>query len=148
MSDAARSTPVENVVPKSSRTRGTVLLLGLALTDFVAHMLVSTNYGYFRDELYYIAAGRHLSLGYVDFPPLIALLARLLDVFADDALWAIHVVPALATALLVCRSGPGGCGKPRGPDFFGHGVDLLDGRAGRAVVGLGRLRRDPHTQAG
>jgi Dolichyl-phosphate-mannose-protein mannosyltransferase len=105
MSDAARSIPVKNVVPKRSRIRGTVLLLSLALTDFVAHMLVSTNYGYFRDELYYIAAGRHLSLGYVDFPPLIALLARLLDVFADDALWAIHVVPALATALLVCLTG-------------------------------------------
>ena len=82
-----------------------VLLVGLALVDFVAHMLVSGNYGYFRDELYYIEAGRHLSFGYVDFPPLIALLAKLLDVFAGDALWAIHIVPALATALIVVITG-------------------------------------------
>ena len=29
-------------------------MLGLALADFAGHMLVSTNYDYFRDELYYI----------------------------------------------------------------------------------------------
>src|SRR5215212_340856 len=85
---------------------GTIsVLLGLALADFVAHMLVSSNYGYFRDELYYIEAGRHLSFGYVDFPPLIALLARTLDVLAGDALWAIHVVPALASSLIVLVTG-------------------------------------------
>src|SRR3954447_5254857 len=85
---------------------GTIsVLLGLALADFVAHMLVSDNYGYFRDELYYIEAGRHLAFGYVDFPPLIALLAKLLGVLAGDALWIIHVVPALASALIVLLTG-------------------------------------------
>ena len=80
-------------------------MLGLALADFVAHMLVSNNYGYFRDELYYIEAGHHLAFGYVDFPPLVALVAKVLDVLAGDALWAIHVVPALATALIVLVTG-------------------------------------------
>jgi 4-amino-4-deoxy-L-arabinose transferase-like glycosyltransferase len=86
-------------------TEPSALLLGLALADFVAHMLVSPNYGYFRDELYYIEAGRHPASGYVDFPPLIALVARFLDLLAGDALWAIHVVPALATALIVLITG-------------------------------------------
>jgi Dolichyl-phosphate-mannose-protein mannosyltransferase len=109
MSHAARPAPAESVARsvarKRSRTGATVVLLGLAFADFVAHLLVSGNYGYFRDELYYIEAGRHLAFGYVDFPPLIALLARLLDVLAGDALWAIHVVPALATALIVLVTG-------------------------------------------
>ena len=105
MSDAARPARVESVTPKGARTRATALLAGLAIADFVAHMLVSTNYGYFRDELYYIEAGRHLSFGYVDFPPLIAWFARFLDVLAGDALWAIHVVPAFATALIVFVTG-------------------------------------------
>jgi hypothetical protein len=30
------------------------------------------NYGYFRDELYYLACALHLDWGYVDQPPLIA----------------------------------------------------------------------------
>lgn len=33
------------------------LLVPLAAVSFVAHMLVAGNYGYFRDELYYIADG-------------------------------------------------------------------------------------------
>src|SRR3712207_1103255 len=105
MRDAAQPARVGNATLKSSQKGSTALLLGLALTDFVAHMLVSANYGYFRDELYYIEAGRHLSFGYVDFPPLIALLANLLDVLVGDALWAIHVVPALAAALIVLVTG-------------------------------------------
>jgi hypothetical protein len=44
------------------------LLLTLAAISFVAHMLVAGNYGYFRDEPYYIADGRHLQAGY-SLPP-------------------------------------------------------------------------------
>ena len=50
----------------------TGLLVPLAGVSFVAHMLVAGNYGYFRDELYYIADGRHLQPGYVDQNDLIA----------------------------------------------------------------------------
>jgi 4-amino-4-deoxy-L-arabinose transferase-like glycosyltransferase len=87
------------------RAGGIGVLLGLALADFAGHMLVSTNYGYFRDELYYIEAGRHLSFGYVDFPPLVALVAKALDVLAGDALWVIHLIPALASSLIVLVTG-------------------------------------------
>src|SRR5215207_8105599 len=105
MRDARRRTRIESAAPRMPRTGSLPLLLGLAFADFVAHMLVSTNYGYFRDELYYIEAGRHPAFGYVDFPPLIALVAKFLDLLAGDALWATHVVPALATALIVFIAG-------------------------------------------
>ena len=105
MRDARRRTRIESAAPRMPRTGSLPLLLGLAFADFVAHVLVSNNYGYFRDELYYIEAGRHLAFGYVDFPPLIALVAKSLDLLAGDALWAIHIVPALATALIVLITG-------------------------------------------
>jgi hypothetical protein len=35
---------------------------------------VLSRYGWQRDELYYVVAARHLSFGYVDFPPVTALL--------------------------------------------------------------------------
>src|SRR5919205_2813952 len=101
MRHTAHSASTESVARERTRTGDMIVLLGLALADFIAHMLVSGNYGYFRDELYYIEAGRHLAFGYVDFPPLIALVAKFLDVIAGDALWAIHIVPALATALII-----------------------------------------------
>jgi 4-amino-4-deoxy-L-arabinose transferase-like glycosyltransferase len=83
----------------------TKLLVSLAGVSFVAHMLVAGNYGYFRDELYYIADGRHLQLGYVDQPLLMGWLAALLRVIAGDSLVAIHVIPALACALIIVVTG-------------------------------------------
>jgi 4-amino-4-deoxy-L-arabinose transferase-like glycosyltransferase len=117
---------------------GTIsVLLGLVLADFVAHMLVSANYGYFRDELYYIEAGRHLSFGYVDFPPLIALIAKVLDVLAGDALWAIHAVPALATALIVFLTGLMAC--ELGGGHFAQGLAALASLVAITFLATGSL---------
>jgi hypothetical protein len=44
----------------------TALLIWPGLIDVVLHLTVATNYGYFRDELYYLISGRHLSFGYVE----------------------------------------------------------------------------------
>ena len=91
---------------KSSLTSTTALLAYLGLADFVVHMLFAGNYGYFRDELYYIVSGtQHLSMGYVDFPPMIAYIAALLGVVSQDSLVSIHVVPALAESALVVVAG-------------------------------------------
>jgi 4-amino-4-deoxy-L-arabinose transferase-like glycosyltransferase len=96
---ARRTVPV----PTPAGANG--LLAILALLDFAVHMLVAGNYGYFRDELYYIAGGRHLAFGYVDFPPMIAVLAALMHALTADNLIAIHVIPALAGACLVFVTG-------------------------------------------
>jgi hypothetical protein len=89
-----------------SLTGTTAILVYLGLSDFVAHIIFASNYGYFRDELYYIVSGtQHLSLGYVDFPPMIAYVAALLGMFTKDSLISIHVVPALAQSLIVVVTG-------------------------------------------
>ncbi len=103
------------VQPVATRRSGTPIpvverpatgwLVALAGVSFVAHMLVAGNYGYFRDELYYIADGHHLQAGYVDQPLLMGWLAALLRVTGGDSLVAIHIVPALACALLVVLTG-------------------------------------------
>jgi 4-amino-4-deoxy-L-arabinose transferase-like glycosyltransferase len=91
---------------KKSITITTALLAYLALVDFAAHMIFAGNYGYFRDELYYIVSGtQHLSLGYVDFPPFIAYVAALLYPLSKDSLVSIHIVPALVESLLVFVTG-------------------------------------------
>lgn len=81
------------------------LLVYLALVTVAAHLLVGNNYGYFRDELYYITDGQHLAFGYVDQPALIGWLAWLLNVLAGDGLFAIHVLPALAAGAIVVVAG-------------------------------------------
>ena len=47
-----------------------MVLVVLALAKLALHLSTSGGYGIFRDELYYLACSEHLSLGYVDHPPL------------------------------------------------------------------------------
>lgn len=93
------------VRPTSVQPSANALLGLLVLAKLLVHLLVAGNYGYFRDELYYLAAGRHLQWGYVDFPPLVAVLAALVDQLSGASLVALHVLPALAGALLVLLTG-------------------------------------------
>jgi hypothetical protein len=52
------------------------LVLVVAAIDLALHLTLSGSYGYWIDELYFIACGDHLDWGYVDQPPLIAVVAR------------------------------------------------------------------------
>src|SRR3974390_3581739 len=77
------------------------LLGGLAFLLFAAHMAVSGRYGYFVDELYYIACSKHLAWGYVDQAPLIAVITWLERVMLGESLQALRFLPAVAAALQV-----------------------------------------------
>ncbi len=72
--------------------------IAIALAAFLAHIATAWRYGYFRDELYFIACGRHLAWGYVDQPPLVAVAAWLAQP-AHDTLLALRLLPCIAAAL-------------------------------------------------
>jgi len=69
------------------------------------HWLTSGGYGYFRDEFYYIAASQRLQWGYLEFPPIIALITALPRGLLGESLFALHFFPALAGALIVLLTG-------------------------------------------
>jgi hypothetical protein len=72
---------------------------------FLLQMLFNGRYGYFRDELYYIACSNHLAFGYVDLAPLSAWLARGFRMVFGDSLHGIRVLPALAFGAEVALAG-------------------------------------------
>jgi len=64
-------------------------------------MAVADRYGWHRDELYYLASSRHLSLGYVDYPPVTPLLARLDEALFPGSLPGLRLLPMLAGAAVI-----------------------------------------------
>jgi hypothetical protein len=82
-----------------------VLVTSIGLATFVLHLLTSGGYGYQRDELYFINNAQHLAWGYVDQPPLIALIAKFALFVFGDSLTGLRFLPALAAGATVVMSG-------------------------------------------
>jgi len=81
-----------------------LVVLLLALANFLLHLYFNNRYGYFRDEFNYMACGDHLAWGYVDHPPLIPFLIRLSRLLLGDSLRSIRFIPALASSLLIVQT--------------------------------------------
>lgn len=82
-----------------------VVPLLFAALKLALHALAITNYGYFRDELYYIACSKQFAWGFVDQPPFsIALLALNRSLFGDSLI-ALRWLPAFSGAGTVVITG-------------------------------------------
>ncbi len=84
-------------------TAAITIIFGVA--TFVFHFINAGRYGYQRDELYFLSCAQHLSWGYVDQPPLIALIAKFARAAFGDSLYGIRLLPACAAALTVALTG-------------------------------------------
>jgi hypothetical protein len=81
------------------------LLLCIAAAPVLIHLFVSGNYGYFNDELYTLACSRHLSLAFVDVPPVAPALLALNSAVFGNSMFALHILPSLFSGAVVVLSG-------------------------------------------
>ena len=88
---------------RSPFARGPVAALAGAVGLLL--LLTSGRYGYHRDELYFLAAGKHLAWGYPDQPPLTPLLARLMSSLAPGWLVVLRLPSTLSAACVVLLAG-------------------------------------------
>lgn len=74
-----------------------IALASIALGCFLLHLITNLTgaYGFFRDELYYIACSDHLAWGYVDQPPFSLYLLKLSRLLFGNSLMAIRIIPTL-----------------------------------------------------
>lgn len=107
----------------STQRQGDLLLGGLALASVLIHVLVLRSYGWFRDELYYVVCGRHLDFGYVDHPPFVALVARLVTSIFGDSLTALRLVAVLTGAAVLYLAGR--LARELGGGLFAQGLAAL-----------------------
>src|SRR5262245_13740792 len=109
----------------------------VALAGMVLHLLALGRYGYFRDELYYLASTSHLALGYVDHPPLsIGLLAAVTAVLGEG-LAVIRTLSALLCAIPVLMAGE--MARRLGAGAYGQGLAALATLAAPELLGSGHF---------
>ena len=77
----------------------------LAGARILLYLFAAGSYGYFRDELYFLACTEHLAWGYPDHAPLSVFLAKFSRDLFGDSLYAIRLLPALAGALKILLTG-------------------------------------------
>ncbi len=77
----------------------------VALGVVVLLLLVSGAYGFHRDELYFILAGQHPALGYVDQPPLTPLLSAWAVSLLGLTPTAVRILPAIGIGVSIVLVG-------------------------------------------
>jgi len=90
---------------KFEESIATRMIWAIAGAGFLVQTVTNGSYGYFRDELYYLAASDHLAFGYVDFAPLIAWLTHASRMVFGESLHAIRLLPALAFGAEIALTG-------------------------------------------
>ncbi len=88
---------------KNSRKKayGLILVLLIAALSLLVHLLTYDVLGFHRDELLYLALGRHMAAGFWSNPPLIGLVSFVSQLLPGDPLLTTRILPAIAGAVLV-----------------------------------------------
>jgi 4-amino-4-deoxy-L-arabinose transferase-like glycosyltransferase len=113
------------------------VVLSIAACKLLVHLYAGRHYGYFVDELYYLACSRHLDWGYVDQPPLIAGITWIVRSVLGDSLPAIRFLPAVAGAGLVALTAL--IARELGGNWFAQGLAALAALIAPGFLGLDNL---------
>ncbi|UCF15533.1 MAG: glycosyltransferase family 39 protein [Phycisphaerales bacterium] len=90
----------QEVLPRRN-IRGEKLLIAYFIVAKLILCLYPCEYGFFRDELYYIALSDNLDFGYVDVPPIVPFLLSLVRSVLGTSFFSLHLLPAVSGALVV-----------------------------------------------
>lgn len=108
----------------------------IAATQLIIQVLFHNQYGYFRDELYYIACSKHLAFGYVDQPPLSLFILAITRLTLGESLQAIRLLPSIAGASVVVIAAL--MARQLGGGRFAQGLASLSVVAAHVLLGAGR----------
>jgi hypothetical protein len=100
-------------------------------------IVVAGRYGYHRDELYFLVCARHLAWGYPDQPPLVPLIARLMNAVAPGSLTVLRTPSAISSGLVVILTGL--TARELGASSGGQTVAAVVMATGGILYGTGHL---------
>lgn len=77
------------------------IIAAFCIIKLTLHLIADSHSGFQRDELLHIEAGKHLAWGYIEFPPLIGLLAFIQNLFNSNAVYIHHLFAHIASLLII-----------------------------------------------
>lgn len=76
------------------------IILAIIAATAALHLAVAGRYDLMRNELYFLACGRHPAFGYADQPPLVPLIAAATQLFGESV-WLLRLPAVIAATALV-----------------------------------------------
>ena len=91
--------------PSLSTRTDTLILLAIAVSMALLHLLTNNRYGFHRDELQFLSDARHLDWGFVAYPPLTPFVERVSMSLFGLSLEGLRLFSVIAQAIVVFTSG-------------------------------------------
>ena len=87
----------------NKQTRLTIFIFCIA--KLTLHLIADYHSGFQGDELLHIQTGNHLAFGYMEFPPMMGLLAFIQNLFHSHSVFVYHIFPHIAMLLIIIYVG-------------------------------------------
>jgi len=78
-----------------------IIVFLFCLLKLSLHIIADYHSGFQGDELLHIETGHHIAFGYMEFPPLIAIVAYIQNLFNSDSIFVHHIFPHLCSILII-----------------------------------------------
>ena len=78
-----------------------LIILIFCIIQLTLHLIADSHSGFTGDELLHIETGNHLAFGYLEFPPMIGLIAFIENLFHSHSVFVYHIFPHIAMLLII-----------------------------------------------
>jgi len=80
--------------------KAVLIIVFFCTVKIILHLISDSHSGFQGDELLHIETGNHLSLGYMEFPPVIGVLAFIQNLFDSNSVFVHHIFTHIASLLI------------------------------------------------
>ncbi len=77
------------------------IIISFAVVKLILHLLADSHSGFQGDELLHIDTGNHLAFGYMEFPPLIGLIAYMQNLVSTTSVYWHHISVHIASIIIL-----------------------------------------------
>lgn len=85
--------------------RTKLIVFSFCIIKLILHLIADYHSGFQSDEFLHIETGHHLAWGYMEFPPVIGVLAFIQNLFDSQSVFVHHIFPHMAMLLIIIYMG-------------------------------------------